>query len=129
MHDSDGIEEAIEGGLRVALTAAGRVGEVLSRAWQARLDQVRAESVRAAREYTARLNAERASAIAEPAPVHQPQWWEHARVEEITRAHQVAQARKATTPEAAAAGDQDPHRGPGPVRDRRQPDACRPRGG
>ena len=100
MSESDGIEEALEGTLRVAATAAGRVGEELMRMRQAQLARTRASSEQEGRELAARLDAERAGARAQLAPVHREEWWAGADARAIGAAYTTAHAWAGIEPEA-----------------------------
>ena len=101
--ESDGIEEAFEGTLRVALTAAARVGEQLARQREATARQAQAEGESAAAQLAGRLNAEREAARASYAPLHRPDWWDAAQPENIARAYQTAKAWADLDPEAVRA--------------------------
>jgi hypothetical protein len=101
--ESDGIEEAIEGQLRVVVTAAGQVAERMVRMREE--DRRRAASRHAAqaRELESRFDAQRRAARAELASVHQPDWWDRAGPGEIGHAWQVARAWASEDPEAVRA--------------------------
>ena len=101
--DSDGIEEAFEGTLRVALTAAARVGEQVARQREAAARQAQAEGETAAAQLTDRLNAEREAARASYARLQRPDWWEAAQPEDVARAYQTAKAWGDVDPEAVRA--------------------------
>lgn len=101
--ESDGIEEAFEGTLRVALTAAARVGEQVARQREAAARQAQAEGESAAAQLAGRLNAEREAARASYAPLHRPDWWDAAQPEDIARAYQTAKAWADVDPEAVRA--------------------------
>ncbi|MBT2519099.1 hypothetical protein J7E29_16780 [Streptomyces sp. ISL-90] len=101
----DGIDEALEGVIRVVLTAAGRVGERLARVREEFAREARARSEKEARELQARYDAERGAARAELRPVHESEWWDRADAATIARAHEVATAWRGQDPDAAAASD------------------------
>jgi hypothetical protein len=103
MDESDGVEEAFEGMLRVMVTAAGRAGEHLARAREQMLRQAQARSEQEAAELRSRIEAERAAARSALAVVHRPQWWDRAGAEQIGRAYQSARAWADVDPEAARA--------------------------
>lgn len=103
MSESDGIEEAMSGQLRVLLTVAAQIGEALARAREEQLRRAEAQSVQAQRELRARFDAERAAARAELGPVHQSEWWDRATPEQIGHSYQVARAWAAEDPEAGRA--------------------------
>lgn len=101
--DTDGIEEALAGQVRVALTAAGMVSEALARAREQRLRRAHASSEQEARQLASRLEAERRAARAELAAVHRPEWWNSATPEQIGRVYQLARAWAHEEPEAVRA--------------------------
>jgi len=100
MSESDGIEEAIEGMSRVALTVAGRLGEQLARAHETALRRAQAAEEQQARELQARFDAERAGARAQLAPVMDNRWWDAASGRDIERVHETATAWKNHDPAA-----------------------------
>lgn len=101
--DTDGMEEALAGQVRVALTAAGLVGEALARAREQRQRRAQASSEQDAREVASRLEAERRAARADLGVVHRPEWWNSATPEQIGRAYQIARAWAHEEPEAVRA--------------------------
>lgn len=90
--ESDGIEEAIEGQVRVAITAAGRVGEMIVRAREEAARRAQAASDQEARELTSRFEAERQTARVELASVYRAEWWDKATPEQIGGAYTTARA-------------------------------------
>lgn len=101
--EADGIEEALAGQVRVAVTAAGLVGEAVARTREQQQRRAHAASEQRAREVQSRLDAERVAARAELAVVHRPEWWGRAAPEQIGRAYQVARAWSREEPEAVRA--------------------------
>lgn len=101
--ESDGIEEAFEGQLRVALTAAGQIGERFARAREESLRRAQAQSEQEARELQARIAAERGASRVELAQVHRPEWWDKAEPQDVGRAYQLARAWADSDPEAVRA--------------------------
>lgn len=101
--DSDGIQEAIEGQLRVVMTAAAHIGERLARAREEALRRAQARSEQEARELGSRFEAERRTARAELSTVHRAQWWEGATSEQVGHLYEVARAWAREDPEAARA--------------------------
>lgn len=101
--ETDGIEEALEGQLRVLLTAAGQVGERLARAREDALRRAQARSEQEFRELESRIAAERHAARVELASVHRSDWWDRATPEQIGRTYQVARAWAQEDPEAVRA--------------------------
>ncbi len=83
VEESDGIEDALEGQLRVLITAAGQVAERVTRAREDALRRTRAGSEHQARAVQSRLAAEQAAARVELGNVHRPDWlgfrgwWQH----------------------------------------------------
>lgn len=105
MSESDGMEEAFEGQLRVGLLVAGRVAEELSRMRQNAAREAEARSVQAARELQDRVAAERTMARAALAPVGRDQWWERAQPGDIAAAWQTARTWETVEPDARRAAD------------------------
>jgi colicin import membrane protein len=105
MGESDGIEEAVEGMLRVGLTVAGRLGEQLARAREQELRRAQAVEEQQARQLQARFDAERAAARAQLAPVMDNRWWDTASGRDIERVHEAATAWKDHDPTAHAAAE------------------------
>lgn len=90
--ETDGIEEAITGQIRVAVTAAAQVGQAVARAREKALRRAATLDERQARELRSRLDAERAAARAEVAQVNRSEWWDNSTPEQIGRTYQVARA-------------------------------------
>ncbi len=105
IHEPDGIAEAFDDTIRLAVSAAGRVAEARVRERQQQLHDAQAQSEQSTRQLNARLDAERASARAELAPVHHGQWWEQAGPEDIGRAWETASAWRDVGPDVARAGE------------------------
>lgn len=103
MTESDGMDKAFEGQLRVFVTAAAQVGERLARARQESLRRAQAMSEQEQRELHSRIEAERAVSRVELANVQRAEWWDRATPEQIGRAYQVARAWSQEEPEAARA--------------------------
>lgn len=76
--ETDGIEEALEGQIRILTTAAGQVAECLARAREQALRRAQEHSEQQARGMRSRLEAEHRAARAELAGVHRTDWWDHA---------------------------------------------------
>ncbi|GGK76679.1 hypothetical protein [Ornithinimicrobium pekingense] len=85
------------------MTAAARLGEQFARSREQQAHQAQAHSEQAAREHRERVNAEREAARASLARVHQPQWWDSARAEDVTNAYATAKAWSGLDPEAVRA--------------------------
>jgi hypothetical protein len=103
--EADGINEALAGTLRVALTVAGQLAERIARAREQAARAARAASEQHARELRARVDAERAAARAALAPVAREEWWQRAEPDEIARAWEAAQAWREHDPAARAAAE------------------------
>ncbi|QCU79733.1 hypothetical protein E7744_15615 (plasmid) [Citricoccus sp. SGAir0253] len=101
--ENDGIDEVFEGQLRVAITAAGQIGERMARALEESQRRAQATSEQEARELASRLAAERQAARTELGAVHRKEWWDNATPEQIGRSYQVACAWAAEDPEAVRA--------------------------
>lgn len=101
--ESDGIFEAFEGQLRVAVTAAGRVGEIVARQREEAARRAQAASQQEARELMSRMNAERQSARAEYGSVYRNEWWERATPAQIGTTLATARAWGNEDPEAVRA--------------------------
>jgi len=101
--ESDGIEEAFEGQLRVMVTAAGQIGERIARAREEAQRRVQAASEQEARELAGRLAAEQRAARVELGNVYRSQWWDGATSEQVANAYQVARAWSQEDPEAVRA--------------------------
>lgn len=106
LHESDGISEVFDDALRLGLTAAGRVAETRIRRREQQLRDAAAHSDQAKEETLARIQAERAAARAELAPVYRDQWWDQAQPADIQRAWETASQWRDLDPEAARAGEQ-----------------------
>ena len=101
--ESDGIEEAFEGQLRIAVTAAGRVGEALARAREEAARRAQAQSEQAARELSSRFEAEKRAARVELGGVYRSDWWDKATPQQIGGALTTARAWGSEDPEAQRA--------------------------
>ncbi|WP_298877421.1 hypothetical protein [uncultured Microbacterium sp.] len=101
--ESDGISEAFEGQLRVAVTAAGRVGEIIARQREEAARRAQAESQQQARELASRFAAERQWARVELSSVYRNDWWERATPEQIGTTLATARAWGNEDPEAVRA--------------------------
>lgn len=101
--ESDGIEEALDGQIRVLVTAAGRMGEQFARAREEASRRAQAASEREARELSSRFDAERNAAHTEYANVYRNDWWDKATPEQIAGTYQTARAWVNEDPEAVRA--------------------------
>lgn len=90
--ETDGIEEAIAGQVRVAIAVAAQVGQAIVTARENALRRATAASKQEARELRSRLDAEHQAARAEVAVVDRAEWWDHSTPEQIGRTYQVTRA-------------------------------------
>lgn len=103
MSESDGIEDAFEGQLRMGLLVAGRVAEELARMRELAARRAEQESVQAARDLQDRVAAERAAARAALIPLERDAWWERAQPRDIEQAWQSARQWEDVEPDARRA--------------------------
>ena len=103
--EPDRIDEALTGALRVGLTVAGHVAERALRAREQAMRDAQARSEQEARVLQARLDSERAAARAALAPVDRDEWWQHASVDDISRAWETAQTWRELDADARRAGE------------------------
>ena len=101
--ESDGIEEAFDGQLRIAVTAAGRIGEALARAREDGARRAQAQSEQEARELSSRFEAEKRAARVELGSVYRSDWWDRATPEQIGGVLTTARAWGSEDPEAVRA--------------------------
>lgn len=98
--ESDGIEEALEGTVRMVSMAAMRVGSELARARQEYLRRQERSDDLEARQLHERFEAEKQTAVAGLARVQRPEWWDQADARQIGNTLAVA---RAWAPEAEGA--------------------------
>ncbi|MGJ3404149.1 hypothetical protein [Glutamicibacter sp. Je.9.36] len=101
--ETDGIEEAFQGQLRVLVTAAGQIAERMGRAREDALRRAQASSEQEARELQSRFAAGQRAARAEMGNVHRAEWWDRATPEQIGHTYQLARAWSKEEPEAVRA--------------------------
>jgi len=90
--ETDGVREASDDALRVALTVATQLGERVARLREQFSRQREARTVQANRELEARFEAERGAMRASLFPLQQHGWWEGASVTDIANARETATA-------------------------------------
>ncbi|WP_394253586.1 hypothetical protein [Arthrobacter pityocampae] len=91
-HDApDGAEGLFRPQLQSALAVAGRLGEMLARQRAERNEQIQRAEQAQRRQLEERFEAERAVMRTQLAAVHQPQFWESARPEDIPSHYAMAQ--------------------------------------
>lgn len=105
MSESDGVDEAVGGGIRLAVTAAGLVAERMAQARAERAKAAEAVSVEEARRLEARLGVERATARAQLSQVDRDGWWENADVDDVADAWETAQSWRQLDPMAGRAAE------------------------
>lgn len=103
MSESDGVDEVVGGGVRLAITAAGLVGERVAQARAERARQAEAASTDESHRLEARLSAERAAALAQLAQVERAGWWQSASVADVTDVWETAQTWRELDPIAERA--------------------------
>lgn len=101
--ESDGIEEALETTVRLAVMAGARLGSEIARAREERLREQRRVDEREADRLAQRFEAEKRAAVAELSQVHRPDWWERADAERIGQTYATARAWAPEADEAARA--------------------------
>lgn len=101
MSESDGIDDAVENGLRAGLMAAARIGEQLARMREQQQRSIQQAEEVQARELQDRFHASQAAARAQLDPVSRDDWWDKATPDMIERAHETAEAWKDYDPVAA----------------------------
>jgi colicin import membrane protein len=99
--EPDGVNEALHASTRVALTVGGLIAERMMRAREQAHREAEAASQQQAREVANRLDAERAAARAQLAPVAQDDWWERAGPQDIGLAWETARAWEDADPDAS----------------------------
>jgi hypothetical protein len=104
-HEHDGVGEALQSAVRVAITAAGLVAERRGRAREQQMRAAAAASEQESSELNARLDAERASARTAFLLAGDDQWWERASPEELGVAWESANAWRDADPDAARTVD------------------------
>jgi len=105
MSESDGIEEAFEGQLRVGLLIAGRVAEELARQREQSARAAEQQSAQAARDLQERAAAERTAARAVLVPLVRAAWWDRTKPADIETAWQTARQWADVEPDAARAAE------------------------
>lgn len=105
VEDNDGIADALDGQLRIALTVAAQLGARAARIREELARTRQAQTEQQNRELQARFHAERAAARAELAPVYNSSWWDSASVEQIAGVQETATAWHGIDPQADRAGE------------------------
>ena len=103
--ETDGIAEVFDEGMRLAITAAGRLAEHRIRERERQLREAQADSEQTARRLEARIDAERTAAIAQLDATRRPEWWDNASVDDVANAWEAAQEWRDRDVDAAAAAE------------------------
>ena len=103
--ESDGIEESLDGALRMGITVAAQIGQEVSRLREAALRKAEEDATREAARARTEYEAERTIAHAKLAPTANSEWWDSASPERIAEVHQYATTWKNHDPEAQAASE------------------------
>jgi hypothetical protein len=90
--ETDGVREAFDDALRIALTVATQLGEKIARIREQFARQREAVSAQTNRELESRFEAERAGMRASLIPLKQPEWWDRATVADIANVRETAVA-------------------------------------
>ena len=104
--ESDGIADAFDGQIRIALTVATQMAERFARLREELARTAQARTEQQTRELQARFDAERNAARASLAPVQQTEWWNHAGVDDIAAAYETAEAWRGVDDDIARTSDQ-----------------------
>jgi hypothetical protein len=88
--ETDGVREAFDDALRIALTVATQLGERVARLREQFTRQREARAVQTNRELESRFEAERGAMRASLLPLEQEGWWERATVNDIANARETA---------------------------------------
>lgn len=102
--DADGgVHESVAANMRAAAVMAMQVGERLAKAWADLARDAERRVTTEAGLLAARIEAERATAVATLTVVDQPDWWDRASVEEVARMVETAVTWQHLDPAAARA--------------------------
>ncbi|POH64921.1 hypothetical protein C3B59_09375 [Cryobacterium zongtaii] len=103
--ESDGIGDAFDGQMRVALTVATQMAERFARLREELARNAQARTEQQTKELQVRFDAERNAARASLAPVQQKEWWNTAGVDDIATAYETADAWRTVDPDIARTSD------------------------
>ena len=104
--ESDGIADAFDGQIRIALTVATQMAERFARLREELARTAQARTEQQTRELQARFDAERNAARASLAPVQQTEWWNHADASDIAAAYETAETWRGVDDDIARTSDQ-----------------------
>lgn len=103
--ESDGMADAFDGQIRIALTVATQMAERFARLREELARTAQARTEQQTRELHARFDAERSAARASLAPVQQSEWWNHADASDIAAAYETAEAWRPVDEDIARTSD------------------------
>jgi hypothetical protein len=103
--ESDGIGEAFDGQIRIALAVAMQMAQRFSRLREELARSAQARTEQQTHELQVRFDAERNAARASLAPVQQSEWWNTASVADIATAYETAEGWRPVDPEMAGTAD------------------------
>ena len=112
--DGDGVDDAFESTGRTAMMVAMQLGEKFGRLREELARNAAALDDAAAKEMSARFDAERGAARAELRVIEQPEWWDRATPQDVARVIETAETWKGLDDTAARAAERIEHE----VRDR-----------
>ena len=112
--DGDGVDDAFESTGRTAMMVAMQLGEKFGRLREELARNAAARDDAAAKEMSARFDAERGAARAELRVIEQPEWWDRATPQDVARVIETAETWKGLDDTAARAVERIEHE----VRDR-----------
>ncbi|MBO0984875.1 hypothetical protein [Rathayibacter sp. SD072] len=103
-NDADGgVHEDMDTAMRTALTVAMQLADKMARLRDDLARDAERRDTDAARELSARFEAERAVAMSQVDVVNRPEWWQDASVEDVARVAETAESWRGFDPRAAAA--------------------------
>ena len=103
--ESDGIADAFDGQVRIALAVAMQMGQRFAKLREELARNAQARTEQQNRELQARIDAERNAARASLVPVQQQEWWNHAGVDDIATAYETAEAWRPVDEDMARTSD------------------------
>lgn len=107
--DGDGVDDAFESTGRTAMMVAMQLGEKFARLREELARNAAARDDAAAKEMSARFDAERAAARAELRVIEQPEWWDRATPQDVARVIETAETWKGLDDTAARAAERIEH--------------------
>jgi len=107
--DGDGIDDAFESTGRTGMMVAMQMGEKFGRLREELARNAAARDDAAAKEMSARFDAERGAARAELRVIEQPEWWDRATPQDVARVIETAETWKGLDDTAARASDRIEH--------------------